>query len=85
MQSLRFLNNPHKEVSTLEYIEEYMDLKSLIRARFKTQDKFALAMGISVCSVSKKLNGKAQWTAPEIRKACAMLCIPAEHIPRYFF
>jgi len=69
----------------LEYIEEYMDLKSLIRARFKKQEKFAFAMGISVCSVNKKLNGKAQWTAPEIHKACGLLGIPAEHIPRYFF
>lgn len=69
----------------MKYIEEYMNLKSLIRARFRTQDGFACAMGISVCSVSKKLNGKAQWTAPEIRKACELLCIPAESIPHYFF
>lgn len=65
--------------------ECYDDLRGRIRGKFKTQAKFAEAIGISACSLSKKLNGKAEWTADEIRKSCAALDISAEQIPVYFF
>lgn len=64
---------------------EYAELRGLIRARFKTQEEFAAAVGISPCSVSKKLNGVTQWTAQEIRKSCEVLGIDPEEIPKYFF
>lgn len=64
---------------------EYAELRGLIRARFKTQSAFALAIGLSACSVSKKLNGATEWTAEDIRKSCEVLDIPPEQIPKYFF
>ena len=63
----------------------YQELRGRIRARFKTQADFAQALGISECSLSKKLNGRAEWTAMEIRKACELLGIEPEYIPQYFF
>lgn len=63
----------------------YQELRGRIRARYKTQAAFAHAMGISECSLSKKLNGRAEWSATEIRKACELLGIEPEYIPQYFF
>lgn len=65
--------------------EPYADLRGLIRSKYRTQARFAEAIGISACSLSKKLNGKAEWTAEEIRKSCEVLGISAEQIPTYFF
>lgn len=63
----------------------YADLRGLIRSKCGTQANFAEAIGISSCSLSKKLNDKAEWTAEEIRKTCEVLGISAEQIPIYFF
>lgn len=65
--------------------ECYSDLRGLIRSKFKTQEAFAKAIGMSACSLSKKLNGKAEWTAKQIHKACEVLGISADQIPFYFF
>lgn len=64
---------------------ENAELRGLIRARYKTQDAFAKDLGISACSLSKKLNGASEWSAAEIRKACELLGISPEKIPQYFF
>lgn len=64
---------------------EHAELRGLIRAQFKTQEAFAKAIGISACSLSKKLNGASEWTASEIRNACSTLGILPEKIPHYFF
>lgn len=63
----------------------YAKLRGLIRQRFKNQADFAQAIGRSPCSVSKKLNGKAEWTASDIRKACEVLQAEPEEIPGLFF
>lgn len=63
----------------------YQKLKGEIRGKYGTQDAFAAAMGISVCSLNKKLNGTAEWTASNIRKAIELLSIPTQDIPLYFF
>lgn len=64
---------------------DHAELRGLIRAQFKTQEAFAKAIGISACSLSKKLNGASEWTASEIRLACKTLAISPEKIPQYFF
>ena len=64
---------------------DHAELRGLIRAQFKTQEAFAKAIGISACSLSKKLNGASEWTASEIRLACNTLGISPEKIPHYFF
>lgn len=78
---MRKLNKPEEEVSIVKYAE----LRGQIRAKYKTQEAFAAAMGISVCALSIKLNGKAQWKAKDIQKACELLDIAPIQIPRYFF
>lgn len=64
---------------------DHSKLRGLIREKYGTQEAFAKAMGISDCSVSKKLNGHTDWDASEIRLACELLGIKAEEIPLYFF
>lgn len=64
---------------------EYSNLRGAIRAKFKTQEAFAQSLGISSCGLSNKLNGKAEWSAGEIRLACELLDLEAEDIPTYFF
>ena len=63
----------------------YSKLRGRIRERYKSQAAFAEALGKSVCTVNLKLNGKVDWSAPEIRTACELLDIPPAEIPRYFF
>lgn len=65
--------------------QEYMLLRGRIRACFGTQASFAQGMGMSECSLSHKLNGRSEWTAGEIRKACQLLEISCDDIRRYFF
>lgn len=65
--------------------EMYAELRGRIRTRFKTQAAFAKAIGLSLCSVNKKLNGATEWTADEIRKACEILHIKPEDISHLFF
>lgn len=64
---------------------DYKKLKGEIRGKFGTQEAFAAAMGLSVCSLNKKLNGRTEWTSSDIRKALELLNIPAQEIPAYFF
>lgn len=64
---------------------DYSALRGRIRAVFGTQAAFAEAMSISECAVSQKLNGRSEWAADEIRRACELLSISPEDIPLYFF
>jgi hypothetical protein len=42
-------------------------------------------MGLSLATLSLKLNNKSQWTQPEIFKAVDVLEISPAEIPVYFF
>ena len=64
---------------------DHSALRGLIREVFGTQAAFAKAIDRSECVVSQKLNGKSEWTTDEIRKACEVLHITSEKIPKYFF
>lgn len=64
---------------------DHSKLRGLIREKFGTQEAFAQAIGRSACAVSQKLNGRAEWSADEIRRACEVLGISTEEIPIYFF
>ena len=63
----------------------YDDLKGRIRAKYKTQDKFSEALGISHASLSAKLNGKSDFSHEEIAKAVNLLDLENTDIPQYFF
>ncbi len=60
-------------------------LRGRIRECYETQEAFAKALNVSPATLSKKLMGKTEWDRQEIEEACALLDIPAEEIPTYFF
>ena len=64
---------------------DYRKLKGKIKEVFDTQQAFALAIGVSACSVTNKMQGKSNWTQDEIDKAANALKIDVRDIPEYFF
>ena len=64
---------------------DYSKLLGRLKEKGLTQDKFAELLGMSGTTLSKKLNGKSEWTQAEINKACEILEINPEEIPVYFF
>ena len=63
----------------------YGKLRGAIREKYGTQAAFAEAMGMSENTLSCKLNGKTEWTRPEIELACHLLDIPLPEAHAYFF
>lgn len=50
-----------------------------------TQGKLAQALGISLGTMSQKLNNKANFYHPEMQRICELLSIPGEDIQAIFF
>lgn len=63
----------------------YAKLRGRIKEKFGSQDCFAAAMEMNRSTLSLKLNGKSDWTSPEIEKACIVLEIPFAEAHAYFF
>lgn len=63
----------------------YSALLGKIREVYGTQEKFAKALNISPRTLSLKLNNRIDFKQPEITKACDLLSISADEIPKYFF
>lgn len=63
----------------------YAKLRGKIVEKFRTQLAFAKAMGMNVATLNGRLNGKSQWGADEITKACALLDVPLTEAHEYFF
>lgn len=66
-------------------IDRYSNLRGKIRAKYKTQACFAEALGLSLSSLSQKLNGRVEFTCSEMAKACGLLGIPLAEASAYFF
>lgn len=64
---------------------DYSTLSGRIVQMYGTQYNFASVLGISERSLSLKLNSKVFWKNSEIVKACKLLEIRNEEIPKYFF
>ena len=65
---------------------ELKELKGKIKASdYSRLVDFAPRIPITVSTLSKKLNGKADFTTTEICRACKELHIPKEEILKYFF
>ena len=64
---------------------DYSKLLGKIKEVYGTQEAFAEAMGVSLSAINLRLNGKVEWKAPDIAKACALLHIPLEDAHLYFF
>lgn len=63
----------------------YSKLLGRIRERGLTQEKIAQSIGISVATMSQKLNNKAYFYQPEIEKICELLAIDDGEVGTYFF
>lgn len=64
---------------------DYNKLRGRIKEVFGTQDKFAKALGIGRVSLSQRLNNYLDFSQSEIDKACELLKLSKEEIPKYFF
>lgn len=64
---------------------KYAKLSGKIKEKFKTQERFAVAMDMSSRSISLKLNNKREWKQNEIDKACELLDISTNEIGEFFF
>ena len=65
--------------------ELHRELRGLIRAKYKTQARFASALNISESALSAKLNGITDFTRTEIETSCVLLGIPFSKAGNYFF
>lgn len=66
-------------------MRKFGKLREKIKLVFGTQKAFATAMGMNYTTLNFKLNGKVEWTAGEIEKACILLGISINEAPEYFF
>ena len=64
---------------------DYSKLKGRIIEVYGSQQRFAIAMGLSERSMSLKMQNKVGWKQPEINKACALLEIDINELHEYFF
>lgn len=64
---------------------DYSKLLGRIKEYGFTQERIASEIGISVSTLSYKLNNKAFFTQKEIRKICDLLEIVIAEIGVYFF
>ena len=63
----------------------YDKLRGRIVEIFKTQTRFAIAMGWSERTLSLRMTGARAWKQPDISKAVKLLNLKPEDIPVYFF
>ena len=63
---------------------DYSKLRGKIVEVFGSQYAFAEAMGMSAAAIGQRLNGKTQWSAPEMVKGCDVLGVPLEEVHLYF-
>lgn len=63
----------------------FRKLRARIMEYYGTQENFADAMDMGRITLNTKLNGKSDWTASEIVKACKLLDIPMVDAWLYFF
>ena len=64
---------------------DYSKLLGRIKEYGYTQESLALEVGMAVSTMSLKLNNRAFFTQPEIRKICVLLSISVDRIGEYFF
>ena len=63
----------------------YLKLRGRIVEKYRTLEAFAEAIGVSVVSVSKKLNAKSQFTQKDIILWSRALDIPETEISDFYF
>ena len=68
-----------------EIVFDYRKLMGRIKEICNTQAVFAGKIGISAAGLSARLNNKTDFSPAEIMRSCAILRIPVDEIPQYFF
>ena len=64
---------------------DYALLIGRIKDKFKSNHRFAKAMGMDKSSLSAKLNNHRDFSGSEMLKACELLEIPIADMQRFFF
>ena len=64
---------------------EYSKLRGLIKEKGLSESELAKRINLSPSSLSCRLNGKIDWTVPEVRAVCDVLNIDKTNIGEYFF
>jgi hypothetical protein len=64
---------------------DYSKLKGRIIEKYGTRTAFADAIGLTMESLSRRLNNGANFKADEYIKACDLLDIPPKEMHLYFF
>lgn len=63
----------------------YNKLRGRIVEKYRTQDRFAAAIGITKNALSRKMTGKTGISQEDIVKWCALLDIDTSEIGEFFF
>lgn len=63
----------------------YNKLRGRIVEKYRTQDRFAEAVGITKNAMSRKMTGKTGLSQSDIAKWCELLGIRTDEIGEYFF
>lgn len=64
---------------------KYAKLRSRIKEKYGTEGNFSTALGITQMSLSRKFNGKTQFSSNDIKQMSELLDIPLEEAGQYFF
>ena len=64
---------------------DYSKLRGRIREKFKVESVFASKIGISVTTLSNRLNNHTFFTSEEIYESCLVLEISPVEMGDYFF
>ena len=64
---------------------DYTNLKQIIKSKYTTFEKFAVALEIGRSTLSLKLNNNAEWSQAEMSRAMKLLGISETEINKYFF
>ena len=64
---------------------DYSKLRGKIIEKYGSQNVFAAKYGVSVNSLSRKMNNKTRFTSDDIVRISELLEIPKERVGEYFF
>ena len=64
---------------------KFAKLRGAIRERYATEYEFARHVGMTRDTLGRKLNGKSEFTLPEMEQILEALAIPKRDVYDYFF
>ena len=64
---------------------KFAKLRGAIRERYATEYEFARHVGMTRDTLGRKLNGKSEFTLPEMEQVLEALAIPKRDVYDYFF